>query len=222
MKTENGRLFQMKAPNPVTMQKWVQHLQNEITVTSPSGMYGLVIYLISRRRKNLHVDTEAVNEEVAPPTLSSSVQPTPVGKRDFDIPASTLRQKMLNKQGKDYSSESASTIQRDYIAAKSTREAILEAHKQSLSARNIMEAEELADINATETKISDPLSPQSEMMSNVSSRTRQLLIDSNVAVQNVRRKSLDEGFNPKKIPVVLATPSLFSEDSSWILMYRGF
>ena len=87
-------MFQMKAPNPVTMQKWVQHLQNELTVTSPSTTYSLGADLVSRKRKNLHLDTDAVNEEVAPPTLSSSVLPTPIGKRDFDIPASSLRQKV--------------------------------------------------------------------------------------------------------------------------------
>lgn len=68
--------------------------------------------------------------------------PTPVGKRDYDISASSLRQKVLNKKGKDYSTETASTIQKEYRTSKSTREAILEAHKQSRSATNMLEAEE--------------------------------------------------------------------------------
>lgn len=207
MKTGNGRLFQIKAPNPVTMQKWVEHLQNELTVTSPSASFSYCAIVMNRKRKNLHLDTEAVNEEVAPPTLSSSVLPTPIGKRDFDIPASTLRQKVLNKQGKDYSSESATTIQREYIATKSTREAIMEAHKHSLSAKNVLEAEEQSGSRPPDSKTE--ASTQGGM-TNLSSRTRQLLVDNNAASKNARRKSLDEGFNPKKIPVVMATPSLFS------------
>lgn len=73
--------------------------------------------------------------------MKPPVYPTPVGKRDYDISASSLRQKVLNKKGKDYSSETASTIQKEYRTSKSTREAILEAHKQSRSATNILEAE---------------------------------------------------------------------------------
>ena len=220
MKTGNGRLFQMKAPNPVTMQKWVQYLQNELTVTSPSTTYFFGTDLISRKRKNLHLDTEAVNEEVAPPTLSSSVLPTPIGKRDFDIPASSLRQKVLNKQGKDYSSESASTIQREYIATKSTREAMMEAHKHSLSAKNVLEAEEQSGTRPPETKTATS-STQQGGMANISSRTRQLLVDNNATTKNARRKSFDEGFNPKKIPVVMATPSLFSKGFTFVLINRG-
>ena len=205
-------MFQMKAPNPVTMQKWVQHLQNELTVTSPSTTYSLGADLVSRKRKNLHLDTDAVNEEVAPPTLSSSVLPTPIGKRDFDIPASSLRQKVLNKQGKDYSSESASTIQRECVATKSTSEAMMEAHKHSLSATNVLEAEEQSGTRPPETK-TDTSSTQQGGIVNVSSRTRQLLVDNNVATKNARRKSLEEEVNPKQIPVVMATPSLFSDNS---------
>ena len=91
----------------------------------------------SRKRSPLRIETETDSERTKPP-----VYPMPVGKRDYDISASSLRQKVLNKKGKDYSTETASTIQKEYRTSKSTREAILEAHKQSRSATNMLEAEE--------------------------------------------------------------------------------
>ena len=51
----------------------------------------LVILIHSRekKRKSLFVNTEEVNKE----TNSIITEPTPIGKRDMDIPASSLRQK---------------------------------------------------------------------------------------------------------------------------------
>ena len=50
------------------------------------------------KRKRLFLDTAKVNAEVAPMVLRNEntetpVLPTPVGKRDFDISATSLRQK---------------------------------------------------------------------------------------------------------------------------------
>lgn len=61
---------------------------------------------------------------------------------DNHTPASSLWPRLLNKQGKDYSKESASTIQREYVANKSSREAMLEANKKSLSAHSVLESDE--------------------------------------------------------------------------------
>lgn len=49
---------------------------------------------------DLFVDTDKVNAEVAPPTIrrrstEGAVRPTPVGKRDIDISATSLRQKWV-------------------------------------------------------------------------------------------------------------------------------
>ena len=49
----------------------------------------------------------------------------------------------MNKQGKDYSSQNASAIQKDYISTNSTREAILESLKQALSVTNADDADAL-------------------------------------------------------------------------------
>ena len=108
---------------------------------------------------DLFVDTDKVNAEVAPPTIrrrstEEAARPTPVGKRDIDISATSLRQKwvfrndelkwrVMNKQGKDYSSQNASAIQKDYISTNSTREAILESRKQALSVTNADDADAL-------------------------------------------------------------------------------
>ena len=103
------------------------------------------------------MDTDKVNAEVEPPmirrrSVEGTVGPTPVGKRDIDISATSLRQKflpynyhnlyrVLNKQGKDYSNDNATAIQKDYISTNSTREAILESRKQALSVTNADDAD---------------------------------------------------------------------------------
>ena len=135
LKTGNGPICKLKALNPESVQNWVTRIQSLIAKKAPTPTCFDRATHHSRKRSPLRIETET--EKAQPP-----VYPTPVGKRDYDISASSLRQKVLNKKGKDYSTETASTIQKEYKSSKSTREAILEAHKQSRSATNILEAEE--------------------------------------------------------------------------------
>ena len=52
--------------------------------------YGdILIHCREKKRKSLFVNTEEANKE----TTFIITEPTPVGKRDIDIPASSLRQK---------------------------------------------------------------------------------------------------------------------------------
>lgn len=136
LKTGDDPICKLKALSPESVQNWVTRIQSLTTQDTPTPSLEYMVH-DSRRRSPLHIETETESEKLKPP-----VYPTPVGKRDYDISASSLRQKVLNKKGKDYSSETASTIQKEYRTSKSTREAILEAHKQSRSATNILEAEE--------------------------------------------------------------------------------
>lgn len=128
-KSTNRPSFYLKALNPESLQQWVQKIQQCQSHLSNSISFPIPL--------SLHTESNS-------PFLSSlpaGVQ-SPTDKRDsYDnlTPASSLWPRLLNKQGKDYSKESASTIQREYIAAKSSREAMIEARRRSLSAHSLLE-----------------------------------------------------------------------------------
>ena len=52
-------------------------------------LFVILIHSREKKRKSLFVNTEEANKE----TTFIITEPTPVGKRDIDIPASSLRQK---------------------------------------------------------------------------------------------------------------------------------
>ena len=108
-----------------------------------------------------------------------------------------MKTRVLNKQGKDYSHKSASAIQEEYLSMNSTHETILQARKRVHSATNPFEVEEAR---------SDPTPLTSQ--SDIPSYTRQLLTDRENQADDVvpQRQSADLS----KVPVVMATPSLFS------------
>ena len=90
LKTEQDGIFRLKAPNPMVLQQCAQRVQGVIERVETQST--------ESRRKKLYLNTAKVNEEVPPVMLHNSttdtpVLPTPVGKRDFDISASSLRQK---------------------------------------------------------------------------------------------------------------------------------
>lgn len=107
--------------------------------------------------------------------------------------------RVLNKQGKDYSQKSATAIQREYLTMNSTKEAILEARKRAHSATSPFEIEE-AQSDPT------PLNRQSDAIP--SSYTRKLLTNKENQAEGteLHRHSTEL----ERIPVVMATPSLFS------------
>ena len=83
-------MFKLKAFNPLVLQQCSQGVQRVIE--------RLRTTFIESRRKKLYLDTAKVNAEVAPVVLRNEntdtpVLPTPVGRRDFDISATSLRQK---------------------------------------------------------------------------------------------------------------------------------
>ena len=105
LKTNDERVFQLKAKDPLLLQNWAQRIQRFLASSrSKSGEYGFFccgcVICRVRKRMDLFVDTDKVNAEVAPPIVrrrstQEVVRPTPVGKRDIDISATSLRQKCV-------------------------------------------------------------------------------------------------------------------------------
>ena len=86
----SGTIAELGTANPTLDFKLKEYIRRVFSVglLTSSG----------RKRKRLFLNTAKVNEEVPPillhnETNETPVQPTPVGKRDVDIPATSLRQK---------------------------------------------------------------------------------------------------------------------------------
>ena len=70
-----------------TISWTTQSRQTEFT--NSRVLFVILIHSREKKRKSLFVNTEEVNKE----TTCIITEPTPIGKRDMDIPASSLRQK---------------------------------------------------------------------------------------------------------------------------------
>lgn len=90
LKTEQERIFMLKASNPMVLQQCTQRVQGVIErfETMP----------VESKKKKFYLNTAKVNEEDPSTILHNSttdmpILPTPEGKRDYDMSASSLQQK---------------------------------------------------------------------------------------------------------------------------------
>ena len=152
MKTGDQRSFYLKVKDPENLQAWAQKIQQilEKMIAHPREYFLSLTYqkeignnylLIQSKRTKKEFHWFKKHQSFLHPleveTLISLLHSS--GKSTCNV---RWLNRTLNKQGKDYSRESASTIQKEYIAHYSTRESQLEKSKRIQSAHNILEAEE--------------------------------------------------------------------------------
>ena len=132
----SNKRFQLKAISPTSFQQWVDKIQQ----CQHHQLEHLSISIPINILPGECTHFTPVYEFLA--NYSPSQTHSHQDSDDNHTPASSLWPRLLNKQGKDYSKESASTIQQEYVSTKSSRKSMLEANKKSLSAHSVLESDE--------------------------------------------------------------------------------
>ena len=141
--TSSNKKFQLKAISPTSFQQWVDKIQQCQHHQLEHLSISIPINLLPGECTN-SIPIYEFLANYSPSQIHSNQD-----SDDNHTPASSLWPRLLNKQGKDYSKESASTIQQEYVSTKSSRKSMLEANKESLSAHSVLESDEGRVIDVT-------------------------------------------------------------------------